>query len=214
MKRSVGASLIPDSLQTVPVDDITSSWTNHSDECESLLDAIFANPDGNSLDIDFFEPCKQNAFLSALPDTSVLNPTSGKRQRVHSPMPEVPRPLFLDTVLDELNKSATHGEWENTSPQRVSKTVPLNPRRGSLALSSVGPAMDSDVEKREWLADNVIGVIETQSVSRLAQVQMDALREGRDNSLKFVYDERDELTGANCDGVFFSRDDLRKMSVF
>eukprot|EP00966_Prymnesium_polylepis_P269765 6231736-Prymnesium_polylepis.2 len=56
MKRSVGASLIPDSLQTVPVDDITSSWTNHSDECESLLDAIFANPDGNSLDIDFFEP--------------------------------------------------------------------------------------------------------------------------------------------------------------
>ena len=208
MKRSAVDSCLDDS-HTAIIDDIATSWS------ESLLDAIFGNPDSKSFDdIDFFEPCEKNAFLSALPDMSILDPTSGKRQRVHSPMPEVPRPLFLDTALDELDnhpKSATRAEWENTSPQRVTKTAP---RRSSVTLSSVGPAMYSDVEKREWLAENVIGVIETQSVSLLAQVQMDALRQGRDNSLKFEYDECDELTGAMCDGVFFSRDQLREMSVF
>ena len=63
-----------------------------------------------------------------------------------------------------------------------------------------------------WLQDNVIGVVETRHVSKLAQVQMAALQAGRDSSLKFKYDGKDELCGAFCDSQWFSKADLEALS--
>ena len=49
--------------------------------------------------------------------------------------------------------------------------------------------------------------------SRLAKIQRNALRSGRSSQLCWVYDERDELKGAHCDGVYFAREELMQYST-
>ena len=43
---------------------------------------------------------------------------------------------------------------------------------------------------------------------RLAEAQANAARKGVDGSLKWRYDSGDELTGATCAGVEFTREEL------
>ena len=68
--------------------------------------------------------------------------------------------------------------------------------------------------REEWLKENVIGVVETKSVSSIARVQISALTAKRDATLNFMYDENETLKGAICDGVFFGIEELQKASLF
>ena len=49
--------------------------------------------------------------------------------------------------------------------------------------------------------------------SRLAKTQRAALHAGRSTSIKWQYDAHDNMTGAYCDGVWFEKDELLKLST-
>ena len=47
---------------------------------------------------------------------------------------------------------------------------------------------------------------------RFTEAQANARRLGKDPSLQWIYDESDELHGASCGDVFFSREELLELS--
>ena len=47
---------------------------------------------------------------------------------------------------------------------------------------------------------------------RISEAQAEARRCGKDASLKWRYDENDELQGATCGGVAFTREELVQLS--
>ena len=153
---------------------------------ESEVEKSFLDSIFATVDVDLANHTDDNRRME-LDVSSILEPLSGKRSPFQAPLPDLPRPMIsLDTCKPKIEQG------RGTSPKAVS----------------------SKDRKREWLQDNVIGVVETKQISPLARVQMRALQDGRDSNLKFVYDQNDELEGATCDGVFFSMEELRKMSVF
>mmetsp|Transcript_36934 Transcript_36934/g.61213 ORF Transcript_36934/g.61213 Transcript_36934/m.61213 type:complete len:190 (+) Transcript_36934:9-578(+) len=77
-------------------------------------------------------------------------------------------------------------------------------------------ALDEDQDDlRDWILDNIAGVVETHGnkISRLAKVQARALKESRDNSLVWQYSDSDELLGAYCDGIWFSRKEIEGLTI-
>ena len=158
-----------------------------SEQEKTFLDSIFA-----SVDVDLANRAEESRRMVEMDVTSILEPLSGKRSPFQAPLPELPRPMIsLDTCKPTAEQDVT---TENESPKVAN------------------PSLKD--RKRMWLQDNVIGVVEKKQISPLARVQMQALKDGRDSNLKFVYDQNDELEGATCDGVFFSKEELQKMSMF
>ena len=49
--------------------------------------------------------------------------------------------------------------------------------------------------------------------SRLARTQRAALLAGRSTEIKWQYDDKDEMIGAICDGVWFAREELLALST-
>ena len=49
--------------------------------------------------------------------------------------------------------------------------------------------------------------------SRLAQTQRLALKAGRPTTLKWIYNPKDEMTGAWCDGIWFPKGELMALST-
>lgn len=64
--------------------------------------------------------------------------------------------------------------------------------------------------RRKWTMDNVAGVVENKTVTRLAQVQYRAIQANRDHSLRWVYDDSSDMpVGATCDGIFFTTAEIK-----
>ena len=49
--------------------------------------------------------------------------------------------------------------------------------------------------------------------SRLAKTQRLALAAGRSTTLKWEYDDKDQLKGVVCDGVWFGREELMSLTT-
>jgi len=72
----------------------------------------------------------------------------------------------------------------------------------------VGDELLEGEDVHRWSLNNVAGVVEKKTVSRLARVQIDAKRHGRDNSMRWEYDVYTML-GAWCDHKWFSAAEIR-----
>ena len=137
---------------------------------------------------------------------SILEPTRGKRSIFQLPLPDLPPRFCLDSCERKPKDGRAPAKAAAADAQECAPS-PLRSRR-SAELNQ------GKERKRLWLQDHVIGVVETQSISPLARVQMRALKEGRDAALKFEYDQNGELRGATCDGEFFEKGALQKLSMF
>lgn len=104
-------------------------------------------------------------------------------------------------------KRTPHHPTPKPSPRRIALNT-LDHEVENLADDTLNDLLSSD-DVREWVKDNIAGVTEKGKISRLARVQMDATRNGRDSNLKWVYDANDQMIGATCDGVWFSSAEIK-----
>ena len=140
-------------------------------------------------------------------------------QRGERPFDEA---TFIEQFLCESPvRQTTKSPAKRKQESPLTRGVERSPRARLLVaayMASSGPtppsplkAMDDLLESdaiRSWALHNVAGVVERRSVHRLARVQLDAQRGGRDSSLTWKY-EGDRMSGAWCDGVWFSAEEIQ-----
>ena len=140
-------------------------------------------------------------------------------QRGECPFDEA---TFIEQFLCESPiRQTTKSPAKRKQESPLTRGVEQSPRARLLVaayMASSGPtppsplkAMDDLLESdaiRSWALHNVAGVVERRSVHRLARVQLDAQRGGRDSSLTWKY-EGDHMSGAWCDGVWFSAEEIQ-----
>lgn len=93
------------------------------------------------------------------------------------------------------------------APNTAAKTL-----KRPLLEPEPAPQKRNRIDSPSTLADDSDFVIDV-AESRLANTQRAALRAGRSTKLSWQYDEKDQLTGAICDGQWFGRAELVALST-
>ena len=120
----------------------------------------------------------------------------------------------------KLARRDTDAPLTKYASEKTMKLISTPTRDSTRASPTLVTTLLDDEEEEEEEADQSsvaeaypVDVVRVRTaVERFSEAQADARRCGKDDSLKWKYDENDELTGATCGDATFTRDELVQLS--